>query len=93
MCCKVWKMWASGVYDSFKINGPQLWVTAQKQKFISASYFWVGSDVRISGEFIVRSVRYDYKACVKLFFSPWAIIRLYSIHLIVWSIACGPYVF
>ncbi|PVD23081.1 hypothetical protein C0Q70_16343 [Pomacea canaliculata] len=29
-------------------GGEPLWVTAQKQKFISASYFWVGSDVRIS---------------------------------------------
>lgn len=39
----------SKVQDGYFYGGEPMWVTAEKQDVISASYFWVGSEAKIDG--------------------------------------------
>lgn len=42
-------MSGDGRFDPYFYGGEPIWITAQKQGVITASFFWVGSDVAIQG--------------------------------------------
>ena len=49
----------AAVEDGSWYFGEPLWVSVRKQGLLSASYFWVGSDAKIAGEYPNYYYRYD----------------------------------
>lgn len=50
---------SKSVLDATWYRGEPIWVTAEKQGMVTASYFWVGSETPIGGILPSRTKRYD----------------------------------